>query len=313
MEYNNNNVTTQIIQSVSKIVVGKDYLKEMLLIALLSQGHVLIEGQVGTGKTILARTFSQAIGGKFTRIQGTPDLMPSDILGFNLYRPDGTLSFIPGPIFTNILMVDEINRIGPRTQAALIEATAEGQVTIEGKTYSLKQPFVVIANQIPFGAAGTSTLIEVQLDRFMFKVTSGYPSLEEENRILEHINFISKANASPVTSPEEILNLQKTVEEIYVSPNIHHYILSIIDRLRSYPNLTFTPSPRGGISLLKGARAVAFLEGRQYVIPDDVKKVIIPALSHRVKNSADYELDGATPEAIIEQVSKEIPVPKVEA
>ena len=301
-----------ITAEVSKVVVGKDDVKEILLVALLSQGHVLIEGLPGTAKTTLARTFAQAIGGNFQRVQGTPDMLPADILGFYLYRPDGSSTFMPGPIFANVILADELNRIAPRTQAALLEAMQEQQVTIERETHSLELPFIVIASQLPYGGVGTSPLSDVQMDRFMFRVWSGFPDREEEDKILRDIDQISESHVSSVVTPVDIIQMQEEVKKIHIADSIRSYIIDILDNLRRHPELSLGPSPRAGIALFKGARALAFIQARDFVIPDDVKTLLVPALSHRLRISAEAEMEDITAEAIIDQVATEIPVPKMD-
>ena len=305
-----NSILSKITAEVSKVVIGKDEVKELLLIALLSQGHVLIEGLPGTAKTTVARTFARAIGGIFKRVQGTPDMLPADILGFYFYRPDGSVSFMPGPIFANVLLADELNRTTPRTQAALLESMQEQQVTIERETHLLEQPFIVIASQIPYGGPGTSPLTEVQTDRFMFRIWSGLPSMEEEDRILQDIDAISEAPTSAVAKSSDIIQLQQEVKRVYIADDVRHYILNIIDSLRHHQDAPIGPSPRGGIALFKGARALAFMRGRDFVTPDDVKRLLIPTLCHRLRISAEAEMDNVTPEAIINQVATEVPIPK---
>ena len=305
-------IVSNITAEVSKVVVGKEDVKELLLVALLSQGHVLIEGLPGTAKTTLARTFAEVIGGEFKRVQGTPDMLPADILGFYLYRPDGSSSFMPGPIFANVILADELNRTTPRTQAALLEAMQEGQVTIERETHSLEQPFIVIASQIPYGGVGTSPLSEVQADRFMFRVWSGFPDREEEGKILRDIDEISEPHVSSVATPSDIIQLQQGVKKVYIADSIRSYIIDILDRLRRHQDLLFGPGPRGGIALFRGARALAFIQGRDFVIPDDVKSLLVPALSHRLRISAEAEMENVTPEAVIAQVTAEVLVPKGE-
>lgn len=302
-----------ITAEVSKVVIGKEEIKELLLVTLLSQGHVLIEGLTGTAKTTLARTFAQVIGGKFKRIQGTPDLLPADILGFYLYRPDGSSTFMPGPIFANVILADELNRITPRTQAALLEAMQEQQVTIERETMPLEQPFIVIASQLPYGGAGTSPLSEVQIDRFMFRIWSGFPNSQEEGQILRDIDQISEPHVSSVATPADVIQLQQEVKKVYIADSIRGYIIDILDSLRHHLDLLLGPSPRGGIALFKGSRALAFIQGRDFVIPDDVKRLLIPALYHRLRISAEAEMEKVTPEAIINQVATQVPVPKIEA
>ena len=301
-----------ILAEVSKVVIGKDDIKELLLVALLSKGHVLIEGTPGTAKTTTARTFARTIGGEFKRVQGTPDMLPSDILGFFLYRTDGSSALIPGPIFANVLLADELNRTTPRTQAALLEAMQECQVTIERETHPLEQPFIVIGSQIPFGGPGTSPLSDVQKDRFMFRIWSGILNKEEEDLVLKNIDAISEPDISAVTTPQEIIRFQQEVKKVYVSDGIRRYILEIIDRLRNHQDIQVGPSPRAGIALLTGSRSLAFIHGREFVIPDDVKALIIPTLCHRLQMIAEAEMEDISPESIIKEVSSVVPVPKMD-
>ncbi len=305
-------ILKNILREVSKVVVGKDDIKELLLLALLSQGHVLIEGLPGTAKTTVARTFAHAIGGTFKRVQGTPDMLPSDILGFYLYRGDGSSTFMPGPIFTNVLLADELNRTTPRTQSALLESMQEQQVTIERETHKLEQPFIVIASQIPYGGPGTSQLSEVQTDRFMFRTWSGLPTKEEEDEILKNIDDIMEPHTTPITTPEDIIKLQQDVKNVHVSDSVRGYILEIIDSLRHHQDITISPSTRTAIALLKGARARAFLQERDFVIPDDVKSILTPALSHRIQVSPEAEMDDISAEHIISEVATQVPVPKID-
>lgn len=301
-----------ILAEVSKVVVGKDDIKELLLVALLSKGHVLIEGTPGTAKTTIARTFARTIGGEFKRVQGTPDMLPSDILGFFLYRTDGSSTLIPGPIFANVLLADELNRTTPRTQAALLEAMQECQVTIERETHPLEQPFIVIGSQIPFGGPGTSPLSDVQKDRFMFRIWSGILNREEEDLVLKNIDAISEPDISAVTTPREIIRFQQEVKKVFVADSIRHYILEIIDRLRDHHDIQVGPSTRAGIALLTASRSLAFIHAREFVIPDDVKKLIIPALSHRLQMTAEAEMEDISPESILKEVSSVVPVPKMD-
>ncbi len=305
-------VVKNIIDEVSKVVVGKEEIKELLLLALLCHGHILIEGLPGTAKTTIARTFARVIGGSFKRVQGTPDLLPSDILGFYLYRPDGNATFVPGPVFTNVLLTDELNRTTPRTQSALLECMQEQQVTIERETHMLEQPFIVIASQVPYGGAGTSQLSDVQTDRFMFRIWSGLPSLEEEDYILKNIDSIDEPDIHTVTSPEEILSLRRDVKKVYFADSIRRYILQIIDRLRHHQDVLLGLSTRAGISVLRAARARAFTQDRDYVIPDDIKQLLIPCLAHRLQLSPEAEMEEVTAEAIINEVVSQVPVPRAE-
>jgi len=300
-----------IILEISKVVVGKDEIKELLLVALLSQGHVLIEGTPGTAKTTTARTFARAIGGEFKRMQGTPDMLPSDILGFYLYRTDGTSSLVPGPIFSNVLLADELNRTTPRTQAALLEAMQERQVTIERETMVLERPFMVIASQIPFGSPGTSPLTEVQKDRFMFRIWSSRSSMDEEDLVLQNIDYITEPDITAVTSPQEIIEFQEKVKKVYIADNIRRYLLEIIDKLRHHQDIQVGPSTRAGIALLTGARSLAFVHGREFVLPDDIKRLLVPALSHRLQMTPESEMEDITPEDTIREIATTVPVPKM--
>ena len=306
-------IATGIIDEVSKVVVGKDAVKKLLLVALLSQGHILIEGLPGTAKTTVARSFAQAIGGDFKRIQGTPDLLPADMLGFYHYRPDGTSQFMPGPIFANVVLVDELNRLTPRAQSALLQAMQEHQVTIERETHTLEEPFLVIAAQLPRGSAGTSLLTEVQVDRFMFRVWSGFPESAEEDHILRNIDEILAPHLSPAVRPGGVLELQATVGTVHVADSVRAYIIDICNRLRRHADLSLGPGPRGSIALLRGSRAMAFTEGRDFVIPDDVKGLAIPALAHRLRISPEAEMENVTPEDIINGVLADTPVPTVQS
>jgi len=308
-----NEIVSSVTAEVSTVVIGKEDIKELLLVALLSQGHVLIEGLPGTAKTTLARTFAQVIGGEFKRIQGTPDMLPADILGFYHYRADGSSSFMPGPIFANVILADELNRTTPRTQAALLEAMQEQQVTIERETHNLDQPFIVIASQLPYGSVGTSPLGDVQIDRFLFRIWSGFPNKEDEDKILRDIDIISETNVSTVVTPGDIIQLQREVMNVHVADSIRSYIIDILDRLRHHQDLLLGPSPRGGIALLRGSRALAFIQGRDFVIPDDVKRLLIPVLSHRIRITAETEMENITHEAIINEVAARVPVPKEKA
>jgi MoxR-like ATPase len=303
---------SNILAEVSRVVIGKDEIKELLLVALLSRGHVLIEGTPGTAKTTTARTFAATIGGVFKRVQGTPDMLPSDILGFYLYRTDGSSTLIPGPIFANVLLADELNRTTPRTQAALLQAMQEHEVTIERETLELEKPFIVIASQVPFGGPGTSPLSDVQKDRFMFRVWSAISSLEEEDLILKNIDAISEPSLKAMTTPQEIVRLQEKARKVHVADSVRRYLLQIIDKLRHSPDTQAGPSTRAAISLLTGTRALAFIHGREFVIPDDVKALLVPTLSHRLQMTAEAEMEDITPESVIKEVAAAVPVPKME-
>ena len=305
------NLVERIREELDKVVIGKSDLKEALLVAMISGGHVLIEGLPGTGKTLLARSFAKVIGGEFKRIQFTADMLPTDVTGFYMYRPDGSSKLVKGPVFANIVLADELNRSTPRTQAALIEAMQEGQVSIEGVTYDLPKPFMVMASQLPYGYEGTYPLTEVQVDRFMLRVWSGYPSMEEEMEIVKRIDYIEEFKVETVAKPEDVIELQTLARKIYVSDKIIDYITSLIAKLRGSPDLALGPSPRATIALYKGSRSLALIEGRDFVIPDDVKMLAPLVLEHRIKVKPEAEVEGITARRLVEEALKEVPVPKI--
>ena len=305
-------VYKRILGETSKIVIGKDKIKETLFLALIAGGHVLIEGYPGSAKTKLARTFSEVIGGRFKRIQFTPDMMPADITGFYMYTLSGDSNFIEGPIFANILLADELNRTTPRTQSALLEGMQEYQVTIEKQTYPLEKPFMVIAAQVPSGGEGTYPLTDVQTDRFLLRISSEYPSKEEEKQIIGNIDQIDNPDINVVTTPEEILELQKLVKEVHVSEDILEYTISIVNRLRNDPDILSGPSTRSSIAFYKCSRVLASIDGRDFVIPDDIKSLALPVLEHRISLKPEAEMDDITPRIILDRILGEIPVPKLE-
>lgn len=304
-------LSEKIMTELSRVIIGKDELKRILLIALLAEGHVLIEGLPGTAKTKLARTFAEIIGGKFNRIQFTPDMLPADITGFYLYSPDGSSRLIEGPIFANVLLSDELNRATPRTQSALLEAMQEHQVTIERETYKLPQPFMVIATQQEAGAEGTYPLTNVQADRFLLRSLSQYSSQEEEKAVIANIDQIDKPQVQAVTSLEEISEVRELVKKVYASPEIVGYITSLMEALRADPDVDSGPSIRGGIALYKSSRVLALFEGRDFIIPDDVKYLAFPAVEHRIRVRPEAEMDEVTPQVILERTLEKVPVPRV--
>ena len=301
----------KILDEISKVVVGKQDIKEMLIVALLSEGHLLIEGFPGTAKTLLAKTFAQVIAGEFKRIQFTSDILPADVTGFNVYSPDGRSRFVAGPLFANIVLADELNRTTPRTQAALIEAMQEKQVTIEGATHPLPEPFMVIASQLPYGSEGTYPLTEVQSDRFMFRVWSGYLSKEDEQQVISKVDYIENPKITTAASLESIVELQRVVKKVHVSDEIGAYIVSLVNSIREDPDVLLGPSTRASVGLFKGSRALAFLQGRDYVLPDDVKKLALPVLVHRVRVKPEAEMEDVTPKAVVDRVLSAVPVPKI--
>jgi len=304
-------IPEKILNSASEIIIGKKDVLEAMLIAILSEGHILLEGVPGVGKTLIAKTIAQLIGGEFKRIQMTPDLLPADIIGTYIYNPQtATFNLKRGPIFANIVLTDELNRASPKTQSALIEAMQEKQVTIEGQTLPLPTPFLVIATQTPYEIAGTYPLSEVQIDRFALKIEVTYPNPQEEIEIISKINHIEKAEIQPVTTPQQIAQLIEQTRKIHVAENLKQYIVNIINNIRSNPYVKMGPSPRASIWLMKGARALALLNKRNYITPDDIKKLAPLAISHRILLTTEAETEEITPQQIIQETLKQTPVPK---
>jgi len=303
-------VPGRILEALSRYIYGRDELVRLLIVSLLSGGHVLIEGLPGTGKTLAARSFAQAIGGQFKRIQLTPDMLPGDITGFNLYRPNGDWDFVPGPLFANVVLADELNRTTPRTQSAFLQAMQEGQITVEGITYDLPSLFMIVASQIPHGGEGTFQLAEVQADRFQFRFWSGYPDRENEARMLEQADLLEGSQVKPVTSPEEVLELRNLVKEVHVSELVLNYILDLVEGLRNDGDVLRGPGPRAGLALYRGSRSLALLEDRDYVLPDDVRYLAAAAFEHRVIPTAEAEMDGVTANDLIQRALTRVPVPK---
>lgn len=277
-------VIRNIRSNVESAVLGKERTVRLSVVALLAGGHVLLEDAPGLGKTSLARALAKSLGCEFNRLQFTPDLLPSDIVGANVYRPNtGDFEFRPGPVFTNVLLADEINRTTPRTQSALLEAMSEQQVSIEGETLPLPQPFLVIATQNPFEFEGTYPLPENQLDRFMVCLEMGYPDHETEREVLrKHRNGEPTNSLEAVADADQVIRLQNLVSDIKVDDSLADYMLEIVEATREHPDLALGVSTRGALTLYRAAQAMAMVEGRDYVIPDDVKELCGPTLAHRV-------------------------------
>ncbi len=270
---------------IGKILIGKEDITELLLIALINNSHVLLESVPGTGKTLLAKSFAKATGGSFKRIQFTPDVLPGDVSGIHMYNPKTReFDLKKGPVFTNILLADEINRATPRTQSSLLEAMEEKQVTIDGTTLVLPQPFMVIATQNPIESQqGTFPLPEAQLDRFFLKIDSGYPSFQEEKQMIKaHRNENPYVKLGEVLTAEEIVTMQKAVRHIMMSPEVEDYLLNIIHRTRNHQDIEVGASPRATLALMNAARGRAYLRGREYIIPEDIKMLASFVLSHRM-------------------------------
>ncbi len=300
----------EIISEIERFIVGKKDVIKMMLVALLSEGHILLEGPPGVAKTLMAKTFAKTLGLSFSRIQMTPDTLPADILGSAIYDVKmGDFKVKKGPIFANVLLVDELNRAPPKTQSAFLEAMQERQVTIEGTSYPLERPFLMIATQMPYGSPGTYPLTEVQIDRFAYKIKVTFASPEEEMKILEKIDSIESGEVRQVADRNKILEAIEEVRKIYVSEAVRKYIVDMIFKLRNNHALIEGPSTRGSIWLMKASRAYAFINKRNYVIPDDVKVVAHHVLRHRIQLKKEM-LEEINEEQIIEELLLATPVPK---
>ncbi|MCC7508119.1 MAG: MoxR family ATPase [Planctomycetes bacterium] len=287
-------LASKLASQLSRALIGKPEVIRLLLTGLFARGHVLVEDLPGLGKTTLARALARAVGCDFKRVQFTPDLLPTDIIGTSIYRQhDGAFEFREGPVFTNILLADEINRATPRTQSALLEAMGELQITAEGQTRKLSRPFFVIATQNPIEHAGTYPLPESQLDRFMLKFEVGYPGVEDEKRILfEHADNDTLQRVERVLTREDVLVIQEAVKKVRVDTSIADYILEIVGETRHHPKLLSGVSPRGSVALFRASQSYALTEGRDFVVPDDVKAIAVPVLSHRVIERASFDRRG---------------------
>ncbi len=305
-------VVKNLAGNLGKVILGKDDKIELMILGLLAGGHILLEDIPGVGKTTLAKALAKSIEGSFKRIQFTPDLLPSDILGSSIYHAqDSSFHFRKGPIFANVVLADEINRASPRTQSALLEAMSEAQVTIEGATYPLEQPFLVIATQNPIEYRGTYPLPEAQLDRFWVQLALGYPPLEQERGML-YAQKISHPidSLQPVVNLSKILELQRQVSDVEVETSVADYILAIVDATRHHPSISVGVSPRGSLMLFRTVRAHALLKGRSYVIPEDVKKLLITVLSHRIVLETQAKYSGVRKEDLMKEILEKIPVPR---
>lgn len=307
----NQNKISNMIQNMEQIIVGKREVIEFALITLLAGGHLLLEDVPGVGKTTLAKTVSQTIDCGFTRIQFTPDTLPSDITGLSIYNMQtGKFEYSKGAIINHIILADEINRTSPKTQASLLEAMEEKQVTVDGVTYPLERPFMVIATQNPIDYLGTYNLPEAQLDRFMMKITMGYPAASEEKLMAERfLNHQLTLQLTPVVDGETIVAMQKEVEEIKVNQDLISFVTKITAATRKDTNITLGASPRATLALLRAAQAWAYMEGRNYCIPDDILKLLEPVLSHRIILSPEARLSQNKVEKVLKNILARIPVP----
>jgi MoxR-like ATPase len=308
-------VAGRVLDEVERAVVGKRDALELVLIGLLADGHVLLEDFPGLAKTLIARSFAQVAGMDFRRIQFTPDLMPSDVTGSSIFNQrTGDFEFRPGPVFTNLLLADEINRAPPKTQAALLEAMQERQVTIEGDTRLLAQPFLVLATQNPIEYEGTYPLPEAQLDRFLLRLSVGYPSRDDEWRVLEARIERAKDDVAldVVVDAPALVDMQRAVEQVYVSESVGRYMVDVVAATRTSPRVQVGASPRGSLALLKLSRCRAALAGRDFVTPDDVKAVAVPALAHRLSLRPELWVERIRADDVVRERLETVPTPPAE-
>jgi len=299
-----------VTRNVERVIIGKHETIELLMVALLCEGHVLIEDVPGVGKTMLARALAISLGGNFKRLQCTPDLLPNDVTGVSVFnQKTGQFEFRPGPIFVNILLADEINRATPRTQSALLEAMQEQQVTVDGNTRQLPRPFLVLATQNPIEYEGTFPLPEAQLDRFLMRLSVGYPSTEDEKNLLTHLQREHPINLiKPVADGNILIEFQKLVWEVHVDDTLREYIIRLVEATRHHPDLALGGSPRASLAIFKTAQALAFLRDRDHVLPDDIKYLVPYTLTHRLIVNPEAELRGRTAAMIVNQILGEIPL-----
>jgi MoxR-like ATPase len=306
---------TAVLAEIGRAVVGHRRSLELVLMGILAGGHVLLEDLPGLGKTLIARSFAAALGLDFARIQFTPDLLPSDVVGAPLYdQRTGQMVFRPGPVFTQLLLADEINRTPPKTQAALLEAMGEGQVSMDGVTRKLPQPFVVLATDNPIEYEGTYELPEAQLDRFLMRLRLGYLPTDDEVAMLQRRldRRQEAAQLRAVTSAEELIAMRQSLEQVEVSPDLLEYVVAIIRATRSHAQIQVGASPRGGLALVQLARGQALLQQREYVIPDDIKTVAVPALAHRITLRPELWVRQVQPDDVIAQVMATVPTPRTD-
>ena len=304
----------KIFENISRVVVGKEHTIELMLVALIAEGHILLEDVPGVAKTLMAKCLAKSIGGTFNRIQFTPDLMPADITGFTVWdQNNGRFSFHPGPVISHVLLADEINRTIPRTQSSLLECMEERQLTVDGETYVLPDPFFVIATQNPIELEGTFPLPEAQLDRFLLKASLGYPERHEEIRIMETFQGETPfAEMAAVVTSDEVLELRKKRRSIRVSAPIKAYIADIVRATRSHAAIEFGASPRGSLGLMRAGQARALFRNREFVLPDDIKFLTGPVLGHRLVLKQRERLRGEKSGAILESILEGIPVPSAQ-
>lgn len=296
--------------TLTQVMVGANRAIDLLIVALIAEGHALLDDVPGVGKTTLARTLARALGGTFQRVQFTPDLLPTDITGSSVYNQQTTqFELRPGPLFANVVLADEVNRAGPRTQSALLEAMEERQVTIEGLTLPLPSPFLVVATQNPIELEGTFPLPEAQLDRFLVSFQIGYPSFDEERVLIRRFREASPVGDVAVFSTDDVISLQRACRQVRIDPCIEEYALDIVRRSRESELLQLGVSPRGTLALLRASQASALLRGGEYVVPDDIKAVAVPVLAHRIVVRSQSRIRGRTRQHVIEDLLAIVPVP----
>ncbi len=310
---NNSEIIKKIIDNIEKVIIGKRETIELVVVSLVCNGHVLIEDIPGVGKTSLVSALAKSISSTFKRIQFTPDILPSDVTGFTIYnQKSGEFEYRPGSIMSQIILADEINRTSPKTQASLLEVMEENQVTVDGITYKVPQPFMVLATQNPVEYLGTYHLPEAQLDRFFMKVSIGYPSPHEESKILSNLKFKNPIDLlDPVVDSEEIILAQNEVRNVHVDKLLRDYIVNIIGETRNHPQILLGSSLRGSISLFKASQAWAYYKGRNYVIPDDIMKMAVPVLSHRIILKQEAKIKKISNEDILNSIINDIDIPMV--
>lgn len=308
-------LTQDLVEEVSKAIVGKEEVLRRVALAILSDGHLLIEDYPGLGKTIMAKSFAAALGSEFKRVQFTPDLLPADITGtYILDRKAGDFVLRRGPIFTNVLLADEINRAPPKTQAALLEAMQERQATLEGETHAIGSPFLVMATQNPIEFEGTYPLPEAQIDRFIMRIGMGYPEADAEVEMLTRrvARKQDVVEIDRIADPNQVLEMQAAVEEVFIEEDVERYAVELVRRTRAHSRVEVGASPRGSLALLKLSRSWAAIEGRDFVVPDDIKEIAVDALAHRLILKPDPLIRGVKPGAIVQEILRDVPVPKVD-
>ena len=300
-----------LVDNVEKVIIGKRSPVELGVIALIAGGHALIEDVPGVGKTLLARSIARSTGSKFKRLQFTPDLLPSDVTGVSVYnQKTNEFEFRPGPIMAQIVLADEVNRATPKTQSALLEAMEEGQVTVDGVTYELPQPFMVLATQNPIEYEGTFPLPEAQLDRFFLRISLGYPDPDHEVAVMNsHLTSEPIKELEPIAAPDDIVRLQQAVRGVYIDDMVKQYIVALSNATRDHVDIALGVSPRASLALMRGSQARALMDGRDYVVPDDVKSIAVPVMSHRLILTPAARMREATGDTLVAEVLDATPVP----